>query len=289
MFEEDRLPEEFPAESKTPEAETSSQEPTYPPDPPGIAGPDPPDAVAPAPDEAMEPDHDEAAAPAPDDTMEPDQLSVMETGSFFSPEVLGALLQAGKPSLEAAKLSGEDPTLERLSRLETRLEELIATGSARGRRMEETNRTMRAYFTDDIGRLREAVTNELRTRAALRLLQDTVPILNDLDDLLERSEEAAHDETTARLWRALEAFRRRFYNGLRRLGLEEIHVVENETLFDPYIHECIDSREAVSGTQAEEIPPDTIVKVKRRGYLFQNELFEAPQVIIQGGETNGIS
>jgi molecular chaperone GrpE (heat shock protein) len=269
MFEKDRVPKESPAEYNTPDIEASSKEATDPPGPPGIDRPEPLDAVAPAPEEAMEPARPEAVAPTSDEVIASNQ-----------PEAVAPT---------AAKLSGEDPALERLSQLETLLEEFIATGSARDRRMEENNRTMRAYFTDELGRLREAITDELRDRAALRLLQDVVPILNDLDDLLERSKEAAQDETTARLWRALEAFRRRFYNGLLRLGLEEVHVVENETMFDPYIHECVDARDDAFESDAEEISPDTIVKVKRRGYMFQNELFQAPQVIIQGGQANDIS
>src|SRR5262249_42767967 len=155
--------------------------------------------------------------------------------------------------------------------------------------MEETNRAMRAYFTDELGRLREAITNELRVSAAQRLLQEALPILNDMDDLLDRSEDVSQDENTARAWRALEAYRRRFYNGLRRLGLEEIRVVENETVFDPYIHECMHSIEPDSLPGGEEPPPGTIVKVRRRGYLFQKELFQAPKVIIQGGEKDGAS
>lgn len=201
--------------------------------------------------------------------------------SFFSAEHLKSLLDVG-----SAGGSAGDPRLaERVARIESLFEQSIAEARERERRLEETNRSMRAYFTDELGRLREAVTQELRVRASQKLLQEVLPVLNDMDDLLARADEAAQDEQTARLWRALEAYRRRFYNGLRRLGLEEIKVVEGETLFDPYVHECVSMVEgSPDDADGRGVPPGIIVGVRRRGYLFKDELFQAPQVLIRGGE-----
>jgi molecular chaperone GrpE (heat shock protein) len=154
----------------------------------------------------------------------------------------------------------------------------------RDARMEEADRATRSYFTGTLDKLREAITNELHVRAAQRLLVDVLPILNDLDDLLTRSEEAAQDERTARLWNALAAYRRRFYHGLRRLGLEEIRVVERETMFDPDLHECVEPREGEEFPDTEMVPHGAILKVCRKGYRFREELFHAPQVIIKQGE-----
>lgn len=237
----------------------------------------PPESVA-APPAAADEEDDEADVGGDEDAA-PDMLQ-----SFFSPEQLKSLLEVGRSAAVTGVMAGDGRLGERVARIESLLEQFVAEGRERDRRMEETNRAMRAYFTDELGRLREAVTQELRVRASQRLLQEVLPVLNDMDDLLARSEEAAQDEQTARLWRALEAYRRRFYNGLRRLGLEEIKVAAGETPFDPYVHECVSTVEAVPAEGDQMPPAGTIVGVRRRGYLFQNELFQAPQVVIRGGE-----
>ncbi len=180
---------------------------------------------------------------------------------------------------ENANKDRETELIESMSKMETLLRESVAGWNERDRRKLDDDLAMRAYFTEELGRLREAIYGELRIRAVRQFLQEVISILNDLDELLERSAEAALNETTVRIWNALEAYRRRFYNCLRRLGLEEIKIAEKETIFDPHVHECVDT---VDGAE-KEIPPGMIVKVRRRGYLFQKELFQAPQVIITGG------
>lgn len=222
----------------------------------------------------------------PEDTLE--QPEPAGGQGFFSPEDINRLLRIGRTTSNSDTTLTEDAISGRIDKLEALLEKLVSEGGDRNRRMEESNRAMRAYFTDEIGRLRDSIIGELRLRAAQQLLQEMVPVLNDLDDLLARSEEALQNETTARLWRALQAFRRRLFNGMRRLGLEELEVLENQTVFDPYLHECVNSiDELPPGDDAP--PPGTVVRVKRKGYLFQSQLFQAPQVIIQGGEKNDVS
>ena len=190
-------------------------------------------------------------------------------------------------SATATTAGAGDRLEERFSKVEASLETCITGWNERDRRMEESDRAMRSYFTDELGKLREAIINELHIRAVQRVLPELLRIFNDLDDLLMRSEEAAKDESPARLWRVLGAYHRSFYNGLHRLGLEQINVVEKETIFDPHLHECVDTIEDEQFTGAEELPPGTIVKVRRKGYLFQKELFQVPQVIIKGGEKDG--
>ena len=178
------------------------------------------------------------------------------------------------------------------SSLTKRLSDLEAAVNARAResaeaaqRMAESDRAMRGYFTDEMGRLREAITSELYVQAVLRLLSDLLPILNDLDSLLERPEftlcpEAMSDDT-ARLQKALLAYRRRFYNGLRRLGVEEMAVAVGETLFDPHLHEGVEPDEGDQLGDTGALPEGTIIRVLRKGYLFRNELFQAPQVVVK--------
>jgi molecular chaperone GrpE (heat shock protein) len=235
--------------------------------------------------EPVEPPADHNEVSMMDEEPAPDSGQDTEAGSgFLSPAQLKSLLELSRTAAPSIG-SGDGRLGERLARIESLLDQFVVEGRERDRRFEESNRAMRAYFTDELGRLREAITQELRVRASQKLLQEVLPILNDMDDLLARGNEAAQDEQTARLWRALEAYRRRFYNGLRRLGLEEITVVEGETLFDPYIHECVSAVAEEPVETGEEMHPGAlIIGVRRRGYLFQNELFQPPQVIIRGGE-----
>ena len=194
------------------------------------------------------------------------------------------------PEIEtSSEAESEEGLLKRVGNIEALFELWVEEWGKRDNRMERADLAMRSYFTDELGRLREAITDELYVRATQRLLMDILPILNGLDNLLIRPEftcpeVTTQNEQTTHLWNTLGAYRRSFYNCLRRLGLEEISIVEGETMFNPDIHECVEPGEGEELPDTETLLDGAILKVRRRGYHFRGELFQAPQVIIKGGE-----
>jgi len=172
-----------------------------------------------------------------------------------------------------------------VTQFETLLTSAMAEWKGLEQRREEADRALRGYFTDELGKLRGAILDELSLRAALRLLTELLPVLNDFDLLLQADGPASFqgDENgeAARLREALLTYRRRLYTGLRRLGLGEMPIVEGETAFDPFLHEAAppDPDEEFPG--AEAVAEGTILKVRRRGYLFRNDVLQTARVVVK--------
>jgi molecular chaperone GrpE (heat shock protein) len=147
----------------------------------------------------------------------------------------------------------------------------------RDRKRESADLALRGFFTQELEKLRSAIQVELRIRAAQQILRDLLPVLNDLDEEIH-TVECLPPEETARLLRPLQSTRRRIYAALRKLGLEQIPVTEGETEYNPELHEC-------AGTVEVETSAGTtgrIVSLKRQGYFFRGELYQASLVVIAG-------
>ena len=66
------------------------------------------------------------------------------------------------------------------------------------------------------------------------------------------------------------------------LGLQEIPVEAGVTRFDPKLHEAADSRAAPVPGPQDNIPPGTILAVKRPGYMVRDRVFRPPLVLVKG-------
>ncbi len=108
---------------------------------------------------------------------------------------------------------------------------------------------------------------ELTTRANERLVNELLPVLDDLERALEAA--GAHEE--AKLEEGVQLVHRSLAALLERHGLKEI---ETEGAFDPHVHEAL---LAQPGEGAEE---GSVLQVLQKGYRLGDRVLRPARVIV---------
>jgi molecular chaperone GrpE len=110
---------------------------------------------------------------------------------------------------------------------------------------------------------------ELTRRANERLLNELLPVLDDL----ERALEAAADHEEARLEEGVRLVHRALADALAREGLAEI---PTDGKFDPHTQEALLSQPS----DAEE---GTVIQVLQKGYTLGDRVLRPARVVISSG------
>ena len=111
---------------------------------------------------------------------------------------------------------------------------------------------------------------ELRVRAAERLLSDLLPVFDDLERALaafETAEKEAIADGISLVHRAL-------WTLLEREGVSELD--PSGDLFDPHPHEALLSQPA-------DAPEGTILEVIQKGFLLGDRVLRPARVVVAGG------
>ena len=108
---------------------------------------------------------------------------------------------------------------------------------------------------------------ELTSRANERLLNELLPVLDDL----ERALEAAAEHEEAKLEEGVRLVHRSLLGLVERHGLSEI---ETEGAFDPHVHEAL---LAQPGEGAEE---GSVLQVLQKGYRLGDKVLRPARVIV---------
>ena len=108
---------------------------------------------------------------------------------------------------------------------------------------------------------------DFATRATERLVQELLPVLDDLERALEAA--AAHEE--AKLEEGVQLVQRALAAALKREGLVEIAA---DGPFDPHVHEALLSR------LVEDAEPGTVLAVLQKGYRLGDRVLRPARVIV---------
>ena len=108
---------------------------------------------------------------------------------------------------------------------------------------------------------------DFATRATERLVQELLPVLDDLERALEAA--AAHEE--AKLEEGVQLVQRALALALKREGLVEIAA---DGPFDPHVHEALLSQ------PAEGAEPGTVLQVLQKGYRLGDRVLRPARVIV---------
>jgi molecular chaperone GrpE len=122
----------------------------------------------------------------------------------------------------------------------------------------------------DFDNYRKRVAREsaqLSQRANERLLNELLPVLDDL----ERALEAAVDHEEAKLEEGVRLVHRSLLGLVERHGLKEI---ETNGVFDPHVHEALLTQ---PGEGAEE---GTVLQVLQKGYTLGDRVLRPARVIV---------
>ena len=157
---------------------------------------------------------------------------------------------------------------EETSANETELEEKLA--EVERERNEYLNDLKRVAADFDNYRKRVARDQEgLVARAHERLVQELLPVLDDLERALEAA--AQHEE--AKLEEGVALVARSFAEVLRKEGLEEVHT---DGKFDPHVHEALLS-------QPSEAEEGSVIEVLQKGYRLGDRVIRPARVVISSG------
>ncbi len=144
------------------------------------------------------------------------------------------------------------------------------------RRLEEVERERDEYLNDlkrlaaDFDNYRKRVARdqaELSRRANERLLNELLPVLDDL----ERALEAASQHEEAKLEEGVQLVHRSLSALLARHGLTEI---EAEGAFDPHVHE------AMLAQPADGAEDGSVLQVLQKGYRLGDRVLRPARVIV---------
>jgi molecular chaperone GrpE len=108
---------------------------------------------------------------------------------------------------------------------------------------------------------------ELTSRASQRLVNELLPVLDDLERALAAAEE--HEE--AKLEDGVRLVHRSFVEALQREGLEEI---ETDGAFDPNVHEALLSQ------PSEDRESGEVLDVLQKGYRLGDRVLRPARVIV---------
>jgi len=108
---------------------------------------------------------------------------------------------------------------------------------------------------------------ELVVRANERILNELLPVLDDLERALEAA--SAHEE--AKLEEGVELVHRSLAALLERHGLTPI---ETEGAFDPHVHE------ALAAQPGEGAEPGSVLQVLQKGYRLGDRVLRPARVIV---------
>jgi molecular chaperone GrpE len=106
----------------------------------------------------------------------------------------------------------------------------------------------------------------LVARAHERLVNELLPVLDDLERALEAAEQ--HEE--AKLEEGVKLVHRAFAEVLRKEGLEDI---PTDGRFDPHVHEALLS-------QPSEAEEGTVIQVLQRGYRLGDRVLRPARVVV---------
>lgn len=109
----------------------------------------------------------------------------------------------------------------------------------------------------------------LVARAHERLVQDLLPVLDDLGRALEAAEQ--HEE--AKLEEGVRLVHRQLADVLAKEGLAEI---ETNGGFDPNVHEALLS-------QPSDAPEGSVIEVVQKGYKLGDRVLRPARVVVSGG------
>lgn len=119
---------------------------------------------------------------------------------------------------------------------------------------------------------------EMARRAAERLIQDLIPIVDHFELGLEA---ARQNHIKAGVIEGFEGILKQFKSNLDKAGVSPIETKGQP--FDPNLHE------AVAHLPSQEHPEGSIIEETRKGYKLGNYILRASQVIVSTGPIEGSS
>ncbi len=134
----------------------------------------------------------------------------------------------------------------------------------------------RSTFLQEIGKLRDAISDELALLTLRNICMELTPLLNVLERMLQSADLQDADKTRDHLFSFSQAFER----ALQRTGIDRLPVVAGKDLFNPHFHDCVKVCKPEE-SPFPEAPPKTIVFIEENGYTLRGRLALPARVWVQ--------
>lgn len=174
-----------------------------------------------------------------------------------------------------------DPTIERLDRIGTLLEEVVEDNTAVTTSMNELGNAQRALSADvtrELTGLRRDIATGLAYRTLKDLCVELIGPLSAMEAMLARAD-FTDQEAVAGHVRSLVLT---LHGVLNRMGAERIVVALGEEPFNPNKHRCV-GQVAPDCSPFPDAPPRTVIRVVEEGYLLDERVLTPAAVEIQTG------
>jgi molecular chaperone GrpE len=179
---------------------------------------------------------------------------------------------AERPAAEAAA-SGE-PVVSGDGAVEELTAELVAVTQQRDDYLDHLRR-LQAEFDNYRKRVRRD-SDDLRTRAAQGLVEEILPVLDNMYLACEAAKE--HEE--GKLVQGVGMVTDQLCGLLKAHGVEELAATPGEP-FDPTVHE------AMSAIPSPDVAEGAIVQVMSRGYMLGERVLRPARVVVSAGAPGG--
>lgn len=174
-----------------------------------------------------------------------------------------------------------DPTIERLDRIGSLLEEVVEDNTAVTTAMNQlgqTQHTLSADLMRELADLRRDLAAGLAYRTLKDLCVELIGPLGAMEAMLARAD-FTDTEAVAGHVRSLVVT---LHGVLSRMGARRVAVSLGEELFNPNKHRCV-GQVAPDRSPFPDAPPRTVVRVVEDGYLLDERVLTPAAVEIQAG------
>ena len=111
-----------------------------------------------------------------------------------------------------------------------------------------------------------------------KFIRDLLSVMNSLDELCAISIDTLSDDVSISWLKSIYALREKYEAILFDWGCVPIEIKIFEDLFDPEIHEAVNSQ---INNVPENVPEDSIIGITRRGWRFHGSIIQYPQVVVK--------
>ena len=126
--------------------------------------------------------------------------------------------------------------------------------------------------------------SELTSFVGGELIKRMLPVLDHLEQVVDGSRSILSERSESKDWfKGVELAVKDFKQVLQSEGLDEISA---GGVFDPFLHEAVDTREPSSAEASEGKGDNSILEVVRKGYNLNGKVLRPAQVVVGRSQDN---
>jgi len=165
---------------------------------------------------------------------------------------------------------------QQLAQLYAAVSQLYQAVSAQCQQLLQSDAALQQELQKELQKFQTGGPQRAMAGVFAKLFRDLLKHINELDDLIARNETQAQDVAPA-WFDALRILRDSFEAILNDWGCAPVAIQLGVQEFDPEVHEAV---AAEAGDVPAGAPEHIIVKIRRRGWIMNEQILQHPQVVV---------